>query len=143
MKNIILMFCVCLGMAATYPGNDLTYKKVESREFAHVLNGFTVFGETFTDKISVRVLSVYDETGINGVCDKSTSLYVAVSNFEDCPGQSVFKIQGLAAPKFIRWYKDDAKRPMFQIEYGPYNKRKTAFVKSTLQGLVILDKTSF
>jgi hypothetical protein len=141
--GILFLAAFFVFTAAENPGNDLSYRKIEAHEMVHVLNSFSDFSELFTEKVSVRVLSVYDEAAnYTEGCDKNSYLYIAVSNFDLCPTQAVFKIASLQGPKFIKWIKDDPHNPILQFEYGPYYKRKIATVKVSLQGLTFLKTSS-
>lgn len=145
MKALTIILCVAFCsftlIPTTTPTPAITYAKVDNKEMVKILNGFSVFSEMMTNKVSVRVLVVY-ETGTETASCDNTSMYLAVSEISDCPRQTLYKLNSVYGPKLIRWNKEDATHPSMVMEYGKYNQRKPVTVKIGIDGIKITETRS-
>ena len=140
-KILILLFSL-LSLQAL--GQTLRYKKVESYDLTYLLNNIektTDFKASDSD-FSVKVYLVSDPSGSaqTGETDEvTTSIYFAVSEYDQAPEQYVYRLMSVYNPKFVKWIKN-ASGPKLVITYGPFNKIQTATIQVTLKRLIIITK---
>ena len=140
-RFLILLFSL-LSLQAL--GQTLHYKKVESYDLTYLLNNIektTDFTASESD-LRVKVYLVSDPSGSaqTGETDEvTTSIYFAVSEYDEAPEQYVYRLTSVYNPKFVKWIKDAA-GPKLVITYGPFDKTQTATIQVTLKRLFIITK---
>ena len=138
-RLLILLFSL-LSLQAL--GQTLRYKKVESHDLTYLLNNIEKTTDFKASDLSVKVYLVSDPSGSaqTGETDEvTTSIYFAVSEYDQAPEQYVYRLTSVYNPKFVKWIKDAA-GPKLVITYGPFNKTKTATIQVTLKRLIIITK---
>ena len=138
-RFLILLFSL-LSLQAL--GQTLRYKKVESYGLTYLLNNIEKTTDFKASDFSVKVYLVSDPSGSaqTGETDEvTTSIYFAVSEYDQAHEQYVYRLTSVYNPKFVKWIKD-ASGPKLVITYGPYNKIQTATIQVTLKRLIIITK---
>ena len=133
MKKIIFI-TVAILFTSQSNAQNLNIKKIDSPSLIRILNAFKIFSDTTTNELSLRVLDVNNESGSAGFEENdevTSNIYVAVSEFDEAPQQSLFSISSMYNPVFLKWNLDNPKQPEFTIEYGVYSARiKKTFIVS-------------
>jgi len=139
-----LLFLLFSLLSLQALGQALRYKKVESYDLTYLLNNIektTDFKSSESD-LRVKVYLVSDPSGSaqTGETDEvTTSIYFAVSEYDQAPEQYVYRLTSVYNPKFVKWIKE-AGGPKLLITYGAYNKIRTATIKVSLKRLIIITK---
>lgn len=144
MQRIILLLLFTSFLANQSFGQTLSYKKVESTDITYVLNNIvkTSIYKGEKSNLAVIVYAVSDPSGsakIGETHEVTTSIYFAVSEYDEVPEQYVYKLSSVYNPKLIRWI-EGAAGPKIVLTYGPYKIKRTATIQVTLQKLIITTK---
>jgi len=84
-------------------------------------------------------MEVRNEPGSAGISEGhevSTTIYIAVSEYDEYPAQNLFKLSPVYNPILVSRTNDDSK-PQVTIEYGPSDLRKSITIKISLNQLEI------
>ena len=115
-------------------------RRVKNRELVRMLNGLSVLAARTIDleeDLEVRILALSGLPGSAGIAETgevATTLYVAVSTFDEYPEQSLFRLSPLYAPIVERLAAEHDK-PVIRLTYGPKSNRRKLRIVVSLRGL--------
>jgi uncharacterized protein YecT (DUF1311 family) len=112
----------------------LKIEKVENYKTQRLLNNFNILKDLKTENLIVKIISVDNLPGSEGLANGeiTNDIYIAVSEFDEYPNQSLFKIDNLYNPEIKNIDLTDNNKPIFDILYGPSKNRKTIKTEITI-----------
>nr|WKN35224.1 hypothetical protein K4G66_22865 [Tunicatimonas sp. TK19036] len=132
-----LSLMLLLSFTLAY-GQDIEINKVEEYDLVYLINGIKELSNEQTDDLSLRMFSIANLPGSAGNASGEVThdLLIAVSEYDEAPNQSLFRISSFYNPKIMEW-KMDNPEPIVVIEYGPYNDRKAIEIQIGLQKIAL------
>ena len=113
--------------------SEPSIEKIEDESLVSLMNSLE---NTHIYRNEIIAVSIFKKgnppgsAGFSGGHEISHSYYLAVSEFDEYPAQSLFLIGGFYNPKYQAESQKD--HVMMTVEYGPYNDRKNISYKITL-----------
>ena len=119
-------------------GQDIEINKVEDYDLVYLINGIEELSNEQTDDLSLRIFSIANLPGSAGNASGEVThdLLIAVSEYDEVPGQSLFRISSFYNPKIMEW-KMDNPEPIVVVEYGSYKDRKVTTIQIGLQKIAL------
>ena len=119
-------------------GQEIKINKIEDYDLVHLINEIVELSTKQTDDLSLRIFSLANLPGSAGYASSKAThdLLIAVSEYDELPDQSVFRISSFYNPKITEW-KTETPEPVVLIEYGPYNDRKEITIQIGLREITL------
>ena len=120
------------------PAQEIQVTKTENLDLVHLVNSIKELSAKRTTTLSIRIFSVDNFPGSAGYSSGAITedLLIAVSEFDELPEQSLFRISGLYNPKIKEW-RTETGDPKVIIEYGPIDKMRTLVLLINLRKIKI------
>ncbi len=98
----------------------LTYKEITKEEQIRLFNNIEIFAQKDFESYRVRILGLDHESGSAGKsnCEVLTTIYIAISEYDEKPEQKLFKIDSLYSPKILKILKEKS-TPIIYLSYLP------------------------
>lgn len=137
-KCIIFLFTLSINFASGQANHDI--QKLEDQNLIRILNKAILLTEKKTTNISIRVFKVGNQSGSAGLANSEIThnLYIAVSEYDELPSQSLFTFGPLYNPKANGWSGTGSEQNL-AIEYGPHKQRKVLSLKISLDKVEIVN----
>lgn len=120
--------------------SEPTIEKVQDEKLISLMNSLENNHRYTNDIISVSIFKKSNppgSAGFSGGHEISHSYYLAVSEYDEYPAQSLFLVGGFYNPKYqVEVQKDHV---IITVEYGAYNDRRTTKYKITLAQVSLLN----
>ena len=119
-------------------GQEIEINKIEDYNLVKLINGIELLSEKRTDDLSLRIFKLANLPGSAGYASSEVihDLLIAVSEYDELPDQSVFRVSSFYNPKIMDW-KTENLEPVVLIEYGPYDERKQLTIQISLQKITL------
>ena len=106
-----------LGCAS--PSSDVEYAKVDDSDLVYLMNCLEIAGSVSSDELAVRVLTVPNPSGSAGFesGEVTHTVYIAVSEYDEAPKQSLFKLSDTYRPRVARAVVEGG-TPAIYMNYG-------------------------
>jgi len=119
---LILLFVFC---SSSLYSQDIIIENVEDFDLVRLMNGVTLKSEARTDQLSARILFLADLPGSAGFNsgETTTSIYVAVSGYDELPDQNLFLLKSFYNPIIKEFKSKSSSAFNLMIEYGPSKNR--------------------
>ncbi len=120
--------------------SELIISKLDDLKLIKILNSTRLIGENNDNSLSVRIYQIDNGSGSARIPEGhevSYNLLIAVSEFDEYPNQNLFEIGPFLSPKFIQWSDNMEYQKEFQIDYGPYNKKRSVILTVNINELII------
>ena len=137
MLSCLTVLFVFLLVAPSACAQPIGSERVTDKELVYLLNRIEVLGEAESRDLSVRVLQASDLPGSAGYesGEVTHTVYVAVSEYDELPEQSLFRLSELLAPAFAGSGQEG--EVAFYLSYGALSDRKRVRVVPSLERLDI------
>jgi len=134
----VLLLSLCIHFA-----NGQTTLAIERRnedDLIRILNRITPLTEKTSGELSIRVFTVSNFPGSAGYQSGEVThqLYIAVSEHDEYPKQSLFTVGPIYNPKAKGWREGD-KGQLLTIEYGPAKRRESITLRIGLETIEVLE----
>jgi len=131
--TIIAVFFYSFGFAQT----DMKIEKVKEIELISLLNRIELIKEFKTENLSIRVFLLGNEPCSAGFesGEITHDVYFAVSEFDEYPNQSLFRINSLYSVKIESIDSFEANSSLIEISYVENEERKILKLKLTINEL--------
>lgn len=132
------IFAALLLLTSTACAQSVQYEKVEDFDLVYLMNRVEVVGKVNSDDLIVRVLRVGN---LPGSADSESgeithTVYVGVSEYDELPEQSLFKLPDLLAPALERSATEEG-APVLFLTYGPAKDRNMLEITASISELEI------
>ncbi len=107
MKVLLFFMIFVIGLMAQ---SHITFKEVTDEEQVRLLNNIEILAQKNFDSFSVRVMGLDLASGSAGKsnCEVLTTIYIALSRYDEAPEQKLFRIDSLFLPHVLRITKVDS-----------------------------------
>ncbi len=130
----VLLFCSSVILSSGQ--SDIVINKSKDADLIRLLNSISLVKSDSSEDLSISIFKVANEPGSAGYPNGETTenLFVAISEHDEYPEQSLFEIGPFYNPKVISClYKDH--RFEFIVKYGPADRRKEVKFVVTIREL--------
>ena len=119
-------------------GQEIETSEIEDYNLVKLINEIEILSEKKTDDLSLRIFKLANLPGSAGYASSEVThdLLIAVSEYDELPDQSVFRVSSFYNPKIIDW-KTETPEPVVLIEYGPYDDREKLTIRISLQKITL------
>lgn len=111
----------CAGSLRTRFEDEETelLEQFDEFDFVRLLNGLSFLNSYTTSELSIRVLSSPNLPGSAGFAngEVTTNIWIAVSEFDELPEQTLFRVNNLYGPKITSFDDSDPKHPVLTLEH--------------------------
>ena len=113
-----LFISIFLSFAMAQP--KLTYKEITNEEQIRLFNNIEILAQKDFESFRVRVLGLDHESGSAGKsnCEVLTTIYIAISEYDEEPEQKLFKIESLYSPKILKILEEKS-MPIIYLSFRP------------------------
>jgi hypothetical protein len=131
------LLVLLMNIGCSY-GQEVKVAMVEDQDLIHLLNNIKELSSTRTKNLSITIFSVANPSGSagNGSDEIDYDLLIAVSEYDELPEQSLFRLSNFYNPAIKKWNTKTGD-PEVTIEYGPYDDRKEILLRISLQNILL------
>lgn len=133
--GFLLVLLIIIGYSY---GQEFKVAMVEDQDLIHLLNNIKELSNARTKNLLVTIFSVANSSGGagNGSDEIDYDLLIAVSEYDELPEQSLFRISSFYNPAIKKWNTKTG-NPEVTIEYGPYDDIKEIVLRISLQNILL------
>lgn len=135
-----MSFLSLLLIATQLISSEPVVEKIEDSELITLFNSLETENRYTNEDISLSIFKKSNppgSAGFSGGHEVSHSFYLAISEYDEYPAQSLFLIGGFYNPRYK--VETNEKYLTLSVEYGAHNQRKSKTYKITLTEVSILN----
>jgi hypothetical protein len=135
-----MSFLSLLLIATQLISSEPVVEKIEDSKLISLFNSLETENRYTNEDISLSIFKKSNppgSAGISGGHEISYSFYLAVSEYDEYPAQSLFLIGGFINPQYT--VETNEKYLALSVKYGVFNDRKSKTYKVTLNKVSVLN----
>lgn len=137
MKRILIILGFSISLSC-FAQHDLQIDSITNEEIVKILNTIELLKEFKTENLMIRLFQYGNEIGSTGFDNGEIThdIYFAVSEFDELPKQSLFRIKNLYAVEIESINDSDNDRVLIVLTYVENKTRKTVKLELTINELI-------
>jgi len=137
MKRILIILGFSISLSC-FAQNDLQIDSITNEEIVKILNRIELLKEFKTENLIIRLFQYGNESGSAGFDNGEIThdIYFAVSEFDELPKQSLFRIKNLYAVEIENINDSDNDRVLIGLTYVENKTRKRVKLELTINDLI-------
>jgi hypothetical protein len=137
MKSIIIIFVFIFNVSC-FAQETGTIEQIKNSEIVKIFNQVELLKEFKTENLAIRIFILGNESGSAGFNNGEIThnIYIAVSEFDELPNQSLFCIKNLYAMEIENIDYSNDNYAFMEISYIKNDKKKHEKYKITINEII-------
>jgi hypothetical protein len=139
LRCIAIITCMSYFPVLSFGQSVEKLEKVSDNRLVSILNDLDILAEKKTSNLSIRLFSVNNPSGSAGLpnCEVTNSIYIAVSEIDIAPEQSLHKYGPVYDPKVLNLDGQPSEQ-VLTIESGHAESRKQVKIRISIEKVTVM-----